>query len=333
MKKLKFLKFFFFFIIGIFIFKWVYDFFGGSEAIDLINENKTKLYLLIFAHLPTLYFDSLSWHILLKNKSFTLFWSMLITWISQASGKFFPTGNVTGEFVRVYLSIKKGLSTHEASSTVFADLILATFSLFLMAFFSFIFIFLNDSSLINSENSFYFYFSLCLIFLGCLFFFILIRNRLLVFFLRKINKFFKISLSKKTIFFLLKLDISLFNLIKRKKILIKALLVRLLGWVAGAFEIYIFLTIIGVEVSISDVILIEAFSGIIRAIAFFIPAGIGVQELAFVLIGDYLGFGSAISFSIALGRRVREVLVGLPAIFAWICIFKNSSESKKGLTK
>ena len=99
MKNLKFLKFFFFFLIGIFIFKWVYDFFGGSEAIDLINENKTKLYLLIFAHLPTLYFDSLSWHILLKNKSFTLFWSMLITWISQASGKFFPTGNVTGEFV------------------------------------------------------------------------------------------------------------------------------------------------------------------------------------------------------------------------------------------
>ena len=107
----------------------------------------------------------------------------------------------------------------------------------------------------------------------------------------------------------------------------------MLGWVAGAFEIYIFLTIIGVEVSISDVILIEAFSGIIRAVAFFIPAGIGVQELAFVLIGDYLGFDSAISFSIALGRRVRELLVGLPAIFAWIYIFKNSSESKKGLTK
>ena len=42
MKKLKFLKFFFF-LIGIFIFKWVYDFFGGSEAIDLINENKTKI--------------------------------------------------------------------------------------------------------------------------------------------------------------------------------------------------------------------------------------------------------------------------------------------------
>ena len=81
----------------------------------------------------------------------------------------------------------------------------------------------------------------------------------------------------------------------------------MLGWVAGAFEIYIFLTIIGVEVSISDVILIEAFSGIIRAIAFFIPAGIGVQELAFVLIGDYLGFGSAISFSIALGRRVKRI--------------------------
>ena len=55
----------------------------------------------------------------------------------QTSGKFFPTGNVTGEFVRIYLGIKKGLSPHEASSTVFADLILATFSLFIIGLFSF----------------------------------------------------------------------------------------------------------------------------------------------------------------------------------------------------
>ena len=75
-----------------------------------------------------------------------------------------------------------------------------------------------------------------------------------------------------------------------------------------------------------DVIVIESFSGIIRAVAFFIPAGIGVQELAFVIVGDFVGLGFETSFSIALGRRVREILVGLPAIISWFFIKNKIKE-------
>ena len=109
-------------------------------------KKKSKLYLLVLAHIPTLYFDALTWFVLLKKKSISFFWSLIITWIAQTSGKFFPTGNVTGEFVRIYLGIKKGLSPHEASSTVFADLILATFSLFIIGLFSFFLVIFKDSS-------------------------------------------------------------------------------------------------------------------------------------------------------------------------------------------
>ena len=132
---------------------------------------------------------------------------------------------------------------------------------------------------------------------------------------------------KKKIFTILKVDYSLYQLSKNKSKLLKAFITRLLGWVAGAFEIYIFLYIIGVEITILDVILIEAFSGIIRALVFFIPAGIGVQELAFVIIGGYVGLSSSISFSIALGRRIREILVGLPGIIVWYLIFSKKKGS------
>ena len=53
---LKYFKFFFFLIIGIFLFKWVYDFFGSVESFDIIKKNKTKLFLIILAHIPTLFF-------------------------------------------------------------------------------------------------------------------------------------------------------------------------------------------------------------------------------------------------------------------------------------
>ena len=50
----KYIKFFFL-LIGIFLFKWVYDFFGSPESIILIEENKSKLFLIILAHIPTLF--------------------------------------------------------------------------------------------------------------------------------------------------------------------------------------------------------------------------------------------------------------------------------------
>ena len=100
---------------------------------------------------------------------------------------------------------------------------------------------------------------------------------------------------------------------------------------AGAFEIYVFLLIMDVHVSIVDVILIESFTGIIRAIAFFVPAGIGIQELAFVVIGNYVGLSPSVAFSVAIGRRVREFLVGIPAIVAWFIFFGKDFRIKKGL--
>ncbi len=37
---IKYIKFLLFFLIGIFLFKWVYDFFGSTESIKLIEENQ-----------------------------------------------------------------------------------------------------------------------------------------------------------------------------------------------------------------------------------------------------------------------------------------------------
>ena len=81
--------------------------------------------------------------------------------------------------------------------------------------------------------------------------------------------------------------------------------------------------IIGYDASLMDVILLESFASIIRAIAFFIPAGLGVQELAFVLVGEYVGLTGSIAFSLAIGRRLREVMVGVPAIVAWFFLFNQ----------
>ena len=111
----------------------------------------------------------------------------------------------------------------------------------------------------------------------------------------------------------------------RKWCLLNAVVLRLMGWIAGAFEIYVFLWVIGVDAKISDVIIIESVTAIIRSAAFFIPSAIGVQELAFVIVGELVGYSSIVSFSVAIGRRLREIMVGIPAIITWIFISRKQS--------
>ena len=324
---IKYIKVFLFFLIGIFLFKWVYEFFGSKESLELIIENKYKLFFIILIHIPTLFFDAMAWKVFIKNENFSILWSFIITWVSQASGKFFPTGTVTGEFIRIYLGTKKGLSFHESSSTVFADLVVATFSLFLIASLSFLIVLSNNVIFFQNDNSFYIVISLLILLSGCVFFYFFIKRRLLKFFLNLKNPL-NFKLKRNNIKLLLKIDYSLFKISSNKLNIFKATITRLLGWISGALEIYVFLMIINVEVSFVDVILIEAFTGLIRSVVFFIPAGLGVQELAFVIIGSHVGLSDSVSFSMAIGRRIREIGVGLPAILTWFFVFEGLG--KKG---
>jgi len=322
------LKFFFFFIFGICLFVWVYDIFAGPDSLDLIKENYERLFYLVLAHGITLYFMSLSWFVLIGERKLSMYWSFIITWISQASGKFFPTGTITGEFIRVYLGVKKGLSTPHASSTVFADLVLATFSLFVIAIFSLFLLVSQNLDFFMGKNNFYFLLTLVTFFFSCIFLFFVVRKRLLRRFLRKSQQIFNFNLKRRTLRTLLKIDFLLFRLSFQKIKVLKALILRLMGWLSGAFEIFVFLWIIGVECNYMDLVILESFIGVIKAFVFFIPAGLGVQELAFVVIGDFVGFNGTIAFSIALGRRIREILVSFPAVIAWVVLFRQKGSFK-----
>ena len=163
------IKFLIFLILGIFIFHWVYKFFAGPESIQLILNAKYKIFYLIIAHIPTLYFDSLAWIILMKNKLSTKT-AFIITWISQTSGKFIPSGNITGEFVRFYLARRSGQKFSEASSTVLMDLFIATFSLFLIGLAALIFIVFSLKSNLILNQFQYLILAFSLISLGTLFF-------------------------------------------------------------------------------------------------------------------------------------------------------------------
>lgn len=81
-----------------------------------------------------------------------------------------------------------------------------------------------------------------------------------------------------------------------------------LGWVAGAGEVYLILTFMGIPVDWGMALAIEALGAIIKGVMFFIPASIGTQEGGNVLIFAAYGFSAAVGLSFSIIRRFREVI-------------------------
>ena len=126
--------------------------------------------------------------------------------------------------------MKKGLSFYESSSTVFADLVIATFSLFLIAFFSLLVVLSDNLTFLNDDKSLYILLSLTILFFGCLLFYFFIKKRLIRYILGlKKPLYVNFKLKRKSLKFLLKIDLSLYKISTNKINIFKATLIRLLG--------------------------------------------------------------------------------------------------------
>lgn len=91
-----------------------------------------------------------------------------------------------------------------------------------------------------------------------------------------------------------------------------AFVLALVNWILGVVELYIAMLALGRPVSWEEAWIIESLAQLARAGAFFIPASLGAQEGAFVLVTAALTGDPALGLASSLLRRAREV-----AVAAW----------------
>lgn len=84
-----------------------------------------------------------------------------------------------------------------------------------------------------------------------------------------------------------------------------------------SIETWFLLDCFGFEASWVDVIVLESLSQAVRAAAFLVPGALGVQEGAFLALGATFGLPGDLALSTSLGKRLRELLIGLPGLLAW----------------
>lgn len=123
---------------------------------------------------------------------------------------------------------------------------------------------------------------------------------------------------------MLELDQTIFGFYRQNRArFYRSTFLYLCGWTLDTVEIYLVGHLLGVSISWPQALVVEAFTGVAKAMGMWLPGSLGVQESGIVLIGKLVGLPDAFVAAYALIRRAREL------IFAGVGILLFYSGKKK----
>jgi putative membrane protein len=92
---------------------------------------------------------------------------------------------------------------------------------------------------------------------------------------------------------------------------------HLAAWVGGAGASWIALRLMGADAPLWAVLAVESLMYALRNLGFALPAGLGVQEVAYVLLGPLFGVHPSQALALSLLRRARDLVIGAPVLLIW----------------
>ena len=303
-------------ILGVISVLGLVAYYGFSDMVHALSIAGWGLVWVSAYNLVPLFADTKGWGILIQPRNRPSFLSLLwARWICSAINSLLPVGQVGGDFIRARLLTKKGVSGPESGASVVVDITISILTQIVFSIFGVLFL----VYLHGIEHYTFF------IIVGILFFALLILGFYLVqrtgLFLKLVNIFKGFFSGFIDSDYLLgnaiALDAAIDESYQRTKEIIGACWWRMLGWVAGTGEIWIALYFLGHPIGIFEAFILESIGQAIRSSAFMIPGAYGVQEGGYILLGCAVGLNPEIGLALSLVKRVREFLVGLPALIAW----------------
>jgi putative membrane protein len=262
--------------------------------------------------------NTLSWHALLPGGARPPFGRMLrLRWIGESINALLPVAQIGGDFARARLLAHGGVSAADATAAMVADLSVGAatpvvFTLMGVAVLAMI----APTSMFGIDRgvSIAIAVGISLVTAGAL----VAVARLGVGRLLAALPFHGHGrLAARLAAGAANLDRAFAAVLVRRGALAGAAIWHLGGWVAQVGETWLILRLIGADVSWGEALVIESLSATARGIAFAVPAGLGIQEGALVVLCGFFGIDLASALALGIIKRGRELVVGVPAIVAW----------------
>ena len=100
------------------------------------------------------------------------------------------------------------------------------------------------------------------------------------------------------------------------------------GWLLDTMDILLVSWLVGMPISWTQALAIEAFIGVAKVMGLFVPGAIGVQETGIALVCRLAGLPDALGLSYAIIRRGREVVY---SSIGWLLLYVEEA-SLKGIS-
>jgi putative membrane protein len=234
-------------------------------------------------------------------------------WAGEAINSLLPVGQVGGEVARGQMVARSSAAPAFAGATVVVDM---TVGLVTQFFFAALGVALLAPWVVDQGQTHSFVTGLVLAALGLAGFFLLQRSNLLGRLAERISRSQSGAWSGFTGGFS-EVNRQVALLYGERRHLAACFAWRMLGWLSMTAETWLVLQFLGKPISLPNALVLESLSQAIRSAAFASPGGLGVQEAGFVLLGPMAGVGAETALTLAVIKRLREVLVGVPGLWVW----------------
>jgi putative membrane protein len=259
---------------------------------------------------------AVGWFLLLapydRERRVSLGYVFWVTTVREGVDRLLPVASVGGGVVGIRLLHWRGIGISAASATVLVEILLTLISLYLFAVLGFLL--LID---LHSAREDYSHIVLALLFTlpvpaGTA---LLLRYGSVF---GRLQKLLRSLVGKDTMSHeATSLDEEVRANLRRGGTLFIAGALQFTAFLSGAFEVWFALRLFGHPVNVKAALVLESMSTAVRQVAFFVPAGLGVQEAGLVIFGHALGISSDLALAVSMAKRVREVLCGIPALLSW----------------
>ncbi len=288
---------------------------GAGTVVETVRRAGWGVLILAPIYLAPLLLASLSWRRLLpRERRPGVARSILLTWVGLAVNWLLPVGQVGGEVVKARWATRLGTPGPDAAASVVADktlqvatqIIFAIVGVALFAWAS------TDTGVLVGALVGTGAFTLGVV--G----FVVIQRRGMF---RTTAKLAKRPLEKLGVAGLhedaARVDDALRAVYADRASLARAAILRMAFRLTLVIETAVALELLGHPVGLAKIIAFEALGQTVRAGAFLIPGGVGVQEGAFVALAVGLGIPAPVGLAVSLCKRARELLVGVPGLIVW----------------
>ena len=288
---------------------------GAGDVLKAVTKVGWGILPVLIIHLLQVVLSGLGWYVFFRDSSYkgTTTTVIFLRWMREGINNMLPMTQIGGEIISSRLLILRGMRGGEAGATLVLDLTMEIVSQFLFTLIGLILVVRTgyDGPVLE-----WIIIGLAISIPVIISFFLAQNHGMFRIFERLFSRLAdRTSLLTENPVAGIHENIKL--LYRRQLDLIKSCCLHLLSWLAGTFEIWLIMYLIGWPVTLAEALVLESLGQAVRSAAFFVPGGLGVQEAGYLLFGMIYSLPPEIGLALSLVKRLREVLLGLPGIIAW----------------